>query len=88
MISTLIQRTNEILAARPLPIEGGDVIGESREGRSVRALVLGQGDVRVSLLAGCHADEPVGPRLLRHLASCLSSLPANDPMLTRYVGAE
>ncbi len=40
--------------------------------------------MRVSLLAGCHADEPVGPRLLRHLASYLTSLPASDLMLSRY----
>ncbi len=28
--------------------------------------------VRVSLLGGCHADEPVGPRFLRHLVAWLS----------------
>jgi hypothetical protein len=35
-------------------------------------------------LAGCHADEPVGPRLLRHLAAYLSLQPPDDPLLTDY----
>jgi hypothetical protein len=38
----------------------------------------------VSLIAGCHADEPVGPRLLRRLCSYLSDLPGNDPILSDY----
>ena len=33
------------------------------------------------MLAGCHADEPVGPRLLRHLVTYLAGLPADDPLL-------
>jgi hypothetical protein len=38
----------------------------------------------LSLLAGCHADEPVGPRLLRRLAGFLGRLPADDPLLAEY----
>ncbi len=45
---------------------------------------FGLGNQRVSLLGGCHADEPVGPRLLRHLAGYLSTIPADDPILHRY----
>ena len=77
-------RVNSILSGRPVTVDAGDVIGHSREGRPIQAFRFGRGDTRISLLAGCHADEPVGPRLLRHLAAYLSSLPANDPMLERY----
>ena len=35
--------------------------------------------MRVSLVAGCHADEPVGPRFLRHLIGLLSG-PAGDEL--------
>ena len=77
-------RVNSILSGRPVTVNAGDVIGRSREGRPIQAFRFGRGDTRISLLAGCHADEPVGPRLLRHMAAYLSSLPANDPMLERY----
>ena len=43
-------------------------IGHSRSGRPIRGWRLGTGPLRISLLGGCHADEPVGPRaLLRFL---------------------
>jgi hypothetical protein len=38
----------------------------------------------LSVLAGCHADEPVGPRLLRHLAGFLGRLRADDALLAEY----
>jgi hypothetical protein len=67
---------------------GGDdaaiVLGRSREGRPVHAYGFGQagrGAPRVSLLAGCHADEPVGPRLLRQLVAYLASLDPEDPLV-------
>lgn len=41
------------------------VLGESEEGRPIMAAVLGDGPVAVSLVAGAHADEPVGPETLR-----------------------
>ena len=63
------------------PLPGGDLphhpaaqkIGRSRDGRPIFAYRIGDGPLRVSLIGGCHADEPVGPRflqrLVRHLAS-------------------
>lgn len=59
----------------------GEVIGRSREGRPLVAHRLGQGDLRVSLVGGCHADEPVGPAMLTRLAGYLSGLPEDDELL-------
>lgn len=61
-----------ILASRH-PIPPMDEIGRSREGRPIRACRIGDGPLRVSLVGGCHADEPVGPRFLERLARYLSS---------------
>ncbi len=66
------------------PIEGGECIGLSRERREILAYRLGSGAQRISLIAGCHADEPAGPQFLRHLAAYLLSLPGNDPLLREY----
>ena len=40
-------------------------LGESEEGRLIYGVVLGRGPHTVSLIAGAHADEPVGPETLR-----------------------
>lgn len=50
------------------PTLPGREIGRSREGRPIVAHKIGGGPVRVSLVGGCHADEPVGPRFLAKLA--------------------
>lgn len=46
-------------------------IGESEAGRPLYAAVIGRGPQQVSLVAGAHADEPVGPQTLRLLATGL-----------------
>lgn len=79
----LQRRTSAILTASPSPL-GLMAIGRSREGREIRGLRIGSGGLRVSLIAGCHADEPVGPRLLYRLASYLETLSDADPLLERY----
>ena len=56
-----------------------DEIGRSRDGRPIGAWRGGQGPLSVSLVAGCHADEPVGPATLRRLAGWLASRPEHDP---------
>ena len=48
-------------------------IGRSRDGRPIFAYRLGEGPLRVSLIGGCHADEPVGPRFLHRLVRFLAS---------------
>ncbi len=48
-------------------------LGTSEEGRPLGGLTVGHGPLGVSLVAGHHADEPVGPETLRHLAAYLLS---------------
>jgi len=43
------------------------LLGESEEGRPLYGVVLGRGPKNVSLVAGAHSDEPVGPETLRTL---------------------
>lgn len=59
-------------------------IGLSREGREILGAVLGRGPRRLSLIGGCHSDEPVGPAMLRRLLSYLGSRPDGDPLLAAY----
>ncbi|MFL6195560.1 MAG: M14 family zinc carboxypeptidase [Thermoanaerobaculia bacterium] len=73
----------EILAVSPFPPPSGRTIGSSRRGTGIDAYRLGRGDLHVSLIGGCHADEPVGPAMLRRLAVFLDALPADDPLLAR-----
>lgn len=80
----------------PLPIEeilahhmvgrtpAGRVIGHSREGLPVLGFRYGSGERSISLIGGCHADEPVGPAMLRLLCSYLEVLPAEADLLTDY----
>jgi len=70
----------EIVGALPLP-PPGRVVGRSREGREIEGYRLGRGALHVSLIGGCHADEPVGPAMLRRLAARLAARPADDPLL-------
>ena len=42
-------------------------LGESEDGRPLYGVELGRGPCVVSLIAGAHADEPVGPETLRTL---------------------
>lgn len=58
-------------------------IGSSRAGRPLLGHRLGSGGLHVSLVAGCHADEPVGPAMLRRLVAWLTRRPAGDPWLER-----
>ncbi len=44
-----------------------DIIGESEAGRPLAGITMGHGPAHVSLIAGNHADEPVGPETLRTL---------------------
>jgi hypothetical protein len=81
-VHPLAEIAEDVLAApEPAPPPGGFLVGRSREGREIQGWVLGRGERRVSLIAGCHADEPVGPAMLRRLLARLATLPAEHPLL-------
>lgn len=79
----MIPDPDGVLAADPDGLPAGEKLGSSREGRPVIGFRFGRGSLRVSLIAGCHADEPVGPRLLRHLVAFLAGLPRASETLAR-----
>jgi hypothetical protein len=74
----------EILATEPLAAERAQGIGRSREGRELLALRAGRGPVHLSLIGGCHADEPVGPAMLERLAAFLSRCEERDPLVREW----
>ena len=49
----------------------GEPLGQSRQGRPLIGYRYGEGPLRLSLIAGCHADEPVGPAMLERLVTWL-----------------
>ncbi|MGL1902403.1 MAG: M14 family zinc carboxypeptidase [Fibrobacterales bacterium] len=59
-------------------------IGYSRDNNPIDGFTFGTGPLAVSLIAGSHADEPVGPKLLRKLVNYLTSIPSDHPLLTDY----
>ncbi len=74
-----------ILSAAPgseTPV--GTTIGRSREDRPITGYRFGQGETRISLIGGCHADEPVGPGMLRRLCGHLAGAGSDDPLLACY----
>lgn len=75
---------DEVLDGGPARAGYGREIGRSRGGRPIEAFQFGRGKRRVSLLGGCHADEPVGPLFLRHLANWLGSLASGSPFLEHF----
>ena len=77
-------RLEQVLSASPVSPDLGAILGRSRENRPIRGFRFGRPGLRVSLVGGCHADEPVGPRLLRRLAGYLSSLPPDDPLVAEH----
>ena len=58
------------------------IIGRSRQGKPLYGFRFGNGALAVSLLGGCHADEPVGPWFLKHLVGFLGALSPQHPLLT------
>lgn len=71
--------SSQLSSKIPEPLD----IGRSREGRIVEAFRFGHGSLRISLIAGCHADEPVGPEMLRRLVRFLASRNPDDHLLSR-----
>ena len=67
----------------PSPKEG-EIIGYSRKGLPIKGFKFGHGPVSISLIGGCHADEPVGPRFLRHFVSFFAAQTDSHPSLNQY----
>ncbi len=66
-------------ALRPEPASGAHLwesIGESREGRPVRAMTLGRGGPRVALIAGIHGNEQEGLRHVREVVEMVRNASA------------
>ena len=82
----MILPVEEILAAPAGSPPPGRILGRSREGREIAGWRLGHGELRVSLIGGCHADEPVGPAMLRKLVAWLGVDPI--PPLPIRTGGE
>lgn len=55
-----------------LQMIGGQTLGVSEAGRPLVGIELGVGPRRATLLAGAHADEPVGPETLMYFAEWLA----------------
>lgn len=75
----------EEIVATPPRLEGLDPIalGASREGRPLLGYRFGEGPEAISLIAGCHADEPVGPAMLERLVAWLAGAGRGHPLLER-----
>ncbi len=59
-------------------------LGTTRQGRPIFGHRLGTGRRQVSLIAGCHADEPVGPAMLERLVSWLARQDPSAPCLRQW----
>jgi len=58
--------------------------GKTKAGRPLPAYRFGRGDFKISLIAGCHADEPSGPRLLKKLVNFLDQLDSRQELLKEF----
>ncbi|MEJ2720569.1 MAG: M14 family zinc carboxypeptidase [bacterium] len=78
---SLAELFDEIISCTaPEPARGIE-LGRSRENRAVTGYRFGRGHLKVSLIAGCHADEPVGPLLLSRLVGYLSGVRRRSAIL-------
>lgn len=75
---------DSILEAPPASTSAGVLLGTSRQDRDLFGFKVGSGRRSISLIAGCHADEPVGPAMLDRLTGYLLSLPASAPLVTDF----
>ena len=70
-----------ILSSDRLTMPAAETLGRSREGREISGYRLGHGPAHVSLIGGCHADEPVGPEMLEKLVAWLATQKPDSPAL-------
>ena len=61
-----------MIDAPPVRLSDGIELGRSRENRPIYGFRTGNpAGRRVSIIAGAHADEPVGPELARRLVNAM-----------------
>ena len=84
MIFSQLLEQFDRLAEASSELRSSSPIGKSREGREIHGFRFGSGAIKISLIAGCHADEPVGPQLLTKLVNRLHELPPDAPLLAEY----
>lgn len=70
-----------ILETAPVSVDAGLEIGRSIEQRPLRGFHFGRGSFHACFIGGCHADEPVGPWMLRRLVAWLATLGDDSPWL-------
>jgi len=61
-----------------------EFLGLSGESFEIYGYKFGHGQKKISLIAGCHADEPVGPMFLRKLVSFFSKQSADFELFQKY----
>ncbi|MGM0737865.1 MAG: M14 family zinc carboxypeptidase [Bacteroidota bacterium] len=77
-------RSNSSRIASSLPASSR-IIGTSEAGRPIYGFVFGDGAVTVSLVAGAHADEPVGPNTLYRLVFEMLDAPGRfEALFSRF----
>ncbi len=74
---------DEILACS-YRLRGGELLGYSVGQRPIKGFRFGKGSKRISLIAGNHADEPIGPLLLMKLVNYLQAQTDTHPLLKNY----
>lgn len=74
----------DLILNTPLEKIEGIKIGTSVEGHPIEGFRFGKGNKNISLIAGNHADEPIGPLLLKKLVSYFSILPENHILFEKY----
>lgn len=73
------------LAVERSPHLEGSQLGESAEGRPIAGVKAGRGPRSVTLIAGSHADEPVGSETLLTLIETIASRPSEcAPLLEQF----
>ena len=70
-----------ILSTGRRALPAAEILGRSREGREIFGYRLGNGPSHLSLIGGCHADEPVGPEMLEKLVVWLAAQKPDSPAL-------
>ncbi len=74
----------EAILEAPLALPPAESVGRSRSGKPLFGYRFGSGSRNISLIAGCHADEPVGPAMLQRLCAYLGEATADNQLLREY----